>query len=182
MNIKNCPKVYKPSDDSYLLLKNIKVKKNENVLDMGTGSGIIGISCAKNGANVTCADINPYAVELTEKNAGLNDVNIKVVESDLFEKIKGKFDVIVFNPPYLPTSNDERIDDEINSAWDGGEEGDKVILGFLRNFKRYLKKDGRCYLLVSSLNKKALKRIEELDGRLIAEKKLFFESLRVFQL
>ncbi|MBU4189759.1 MAG: methyltransferase [Candidatus Thermoplasmatota archaeon] len=182
MNIKNCPKVYKPSDDTFLMLKNIKIRNGENVLDMGTGSGIIGIHSAKLGANVTCADINPYAVELAEENAGLNNVDIKVVESDLFERIKGKFDVIVFNPPYLPTSNDERIDDEINFAWDGGKEGSQVIVGFLRNFKRYLKKDGRCYLLVSSLNKKALKRIEELDGKLIGEKKLFFESLRVFQL
>lgn len=182
MNIEYSPMVYKPSDDTFLMLKNIKIRKGENVLDMGTGSGIIGIHSAKLGANVTSADINPYAVELAEKNAGLNNVDIKVVESDLFERIKGKFDVIVFNPPYLPTSNDERMDDEINSAWDGGEEGDKVILGFLKNFRKYLKKNGRCYLLVSSLNKKALKRIEELNGKLIGEKKLFFESLKVFQL
>jgi release factor glutamine methyltransferase len=182
MNIENHPRVYEASDDSFLLLKNIKVKKGENVLDMGMGSGIIGIHLAKLGANVTCADINPCAVELSKKNAGLNNVKINVVQSNLFEKIKNRFDVIVFNPPYLPTSKNERVDDEINSAWDGGEEGDKVILGFLKNFKKYLKKNGRCYLLVSSLNKKALKKIEELDGGLIGEKKLFFESLKVFQL
>ena len=182
MNIEDSPMVYEPSDDTFLMLKNIKIGKGENVLDMGTGSGIIGIHCAKNGANVTSADINPYAVELAEKNAGLNNVDIKVVESDLFERIKGKFDVIVFNPPYLPTSKNERTDEEINSAWDGGKEGGQVVLGFLRNFRKYLKKNGRCYLLVSSLNKKALKRIEKLNGILIDEKKLFFESLKVFQL
>ena len=182
MKIENCPKVYSPSDDTFLLLKNIKIKKDENVLDMGTGSGIIGIHSAKLGANVTSADINPYAVELAEKNAGLNNVDIKVVESDLFERIKGKFDVIVFNPPYLPTSKNERMDDEINSAWDGGEEGDKVIFEFLKNFRKYLKKNGRCYILVSSLNKKVLKRIEKVNGKLIGEKKLFFEKLMVFQL
>lgn len=182
MNIEDSSMVYKPSDDTFLMLKNIKIRNGENVLDMGTGSGIIGIHCAKNGANVTSADINPYAVELAEKNAGLNNVDIKVVESDLFERIKGKFDVIVFNPPYLPTSKNERMDDESNSAWDGGKEGSKVILGFLKNFRKYLKRNGRCYLLVSSLNKKALKRIEELNGKLIDEKKLFFESLKVFQL
>jgi len=182
MNIEDSPMVYEPSDDTFLMLKNIKIGKGENVLDMGTGSGIIGISCAKLGANVTSADINPYAVELAEKNAGLNNVDIKVVESDLFERIKGKFDVIVFNPPYLPTSKNERTDEEINSAWDGGEEGSQVVLEFLKNFRKYLKKNGRCYLLVSSLNKKALKRIEKLNGILIGEKKLFFESLKVFQL
>lgn len=182
MNIESHPEVYKPSDDTFLMLKNIKIRNGENVLDMGTGSGIIGIHCAKNGANVTSADINPYAVELAEKNAGLNNVDIKVVESDLFERIKGKFDVIVFNPPYLSTSKNERMDDEINSAWDGGKEGSQVVLGFLKNFRKYLKRNGRCYLLVSSLNKKALKRIEKLNGILIGEKKLFFESLKVFQL
>ncbi len=204
MNIKNHPKVYKPSDDTFLLLENIKVRKDENVLDMGTGSGIIGIHSAKLGANVTCADINPCSVALCRKNAELNNVDVKVVETNLFEKIDKKcdgkvpctfpsilgicgansvrFDVIVFNPPYLPTSENEKIDDEINYAWDGGEEGDEVTLRFLKNFKKYLKKNGRCYLLVSSLNKKALKKIEELDGKLIDEKRLFFESLMVFQL
>ncbi len=182
MNIENHSKVYKSSDDTFLLLKNIEIKKGEDVLDMGTGSGIIGISCAKNGANVTCVDINPYAVALCRRNAELNNGDVKGVESDLFEKIKGRFDVIVFNPPYLPTSKNERIDDEINSAWDGGEDGSDVTLRFLNSFKKYLKKNGRCYLLVSSLNKKALKKIEELDGKLTAEKKMFFEKLMVFLL
>ena len=182
MNIEDSPMVYKPSDDTFLMLKNIKVRNGENVLDMGTGSGIIGIHSAKLGANVTSADINPYAVELAEKNAGLNNVKINVIQSNLFEKINNKFDVIVFNPPYLPTSKNERMDDEINSAWDGGEEGSQVVLEFLKNFRKYLKKNGRCYLLVSSLNKKALKRIEKLNGILIGEKKLFFEKLMVFQI
>ena len=182
MNIESHPEVYEPSDDTFLMLKNIKIRNGENVLDMGTGSGIIGIHSAKLGANVTSADINPYAVKLAKKNAGLNNVDIKVVESDLFEGIKGKFDVIVFNPPYLPTSKNERINEEINSAWDGGKEGSQVILGFLKNFRKHLKKNGRCYLLISSLNKKALKKIEELNWKLIDEKKLFFESLKVFQL
>ena len=90
MNIEGSPMVYEPSDDTFLMLKNIKIGKGENVLDMGTGSGIIGIHCAKNGANVTSADINPYAVELAEKNAGLNNVKINVIQSNLFEKINNK--------------------------------------------------------------------------------------------
>ena len=86
--------------------------KDKNVLELGAGSGLISVYCAKLKANVTASDINPIAVENINQNAKLNSVNIKVVESDLFEGIEAKvFDYIIINPPYYPKNpnNDEEF-------------------------------------------------------------------------
>ena len=71
---------------------------------MGCGSGIVSIFCASLGAECFAADINPAAVKTAKENAELNGFGnkIQVVESNLFENIKDKFDVIFFNPPYYP--------------------------------------------------------------------------------
>ncbi|MFB6215986.1 MAG: methyltransferase, partial [Candidatus Aenigmatarchaeota archaeon] len=71
-------------------------------LDIGTGSGILAVTMAKKGAEVVAADINPEALEAARDRADQEDTDIKLVESDLFENIEEEFDLIVFNPPYLP--------------------------------------------------------------------------------
>lgn len=99
------PGVYPPSEDSDLLLLSMTVKPGECVLDMGAGSGILAIEAARAGGVVTAADISQAAVECTRENARNNGVEVKVVRSDLFSHpdLAGRFDVILFNPPYLPT-------------------------------------------------------------------------------
>jgi len=85
---------------------------DKNILELGAGSGLISVYCAKLKANVTASDINPIAVENINKNAKLNSVNIKVVESDLFDRIETKeFNFIIINPPYYPKNpnNDEEF-------------------------------------------------------------------------
>jgi release factor glutamine methyltransferase len=74
-----------------------------------------------------------------------------VVRTDLFTSIRGSFDLVLFNPPYLPTQPEERIDDWLEYALDGGKSGRAVIERFARNVGDVLAPGGRILLLISSL-------------------------------
>ncbi len=93
--------VYAPSDDTFLLLSAIDLKGDERVLELGTGSGIIGLHCARAGARVTVTDISKDAVTNARHNTELNGLYISIIHTDLFSGLRGRFDVMIFNPPYL---------------------------------------------------------------------------------
>lgn len=138
--------VYKPEADTYLLLDAAReeVKAGDHVLEIGTGSGLIAAELAK-GTGVVATDINPHAVLCARKRG------VDVVQSDLFCGIRSSFDLIVFNPPYLPTQPEERIDDWLEHALDGGLNGRVVIERFSADVSRVLAPGGRILLLISSL-------------------------------
>ncbi len=176
--------VYEPDDDTFFLLENINAKKTDTVLEIGIGTGIVSLFLAKIAGNVTGVDINPAAVRLAGKNAELNSItNVKIFKSDLFEKIRGKFDLIVFNLPYVPT--EEKIDETIALAWDGGADGRKVTDRFLKQAIVHIKNNGRIVVVDSSLsNHKNTIEFLEKNGfcaKILAEKKLFFETLYVIE-
>lgn len=84
----------------YLRTQDIESKR---ILELGAGSGLISIFCAKKGAHVTSTDISPIAVSAIIENAYINGVSIEVIQSDLFEKLQERtFDYIIINPPYYP--------------------------------------------------------------------------------
>ena len=116
--------VYNPAEDSYLLLKAVEVNK-EILLDMGTSTGIIALHAAKAGALVTAVDNNPGAIINTQHNAFCNNLEICVVHSDLFSKVTGSFDLVTFNPPYLPSQY-------THDPWEGGPDGVSVMRRFSR--------------------------------------------------
>jgi release factor glutamine methyltransferase len=92
--------------------------EGKNILDLGTGSGILALYAAQRGAKVTASDINPQAIENTIYNSKLNSLSINIIQSDLFDNIKSqKYDIIVINPPYYP-KNPQKEDDY---AWYCGE-------------------------------------------------------------
>lgn len=95
--------VYQPSDDSHLLMDNIVPRGR--ILEVGTGSGIVAIALAKKGHDVVATDINPQALLAVRRNAAANGVDgrVNVVRADLLNGIRGPFDTVVFNPPYLPS-------------------------------------------------------------------------------
>jgi len=90
---------------------------NKKVLDLGTGSGMLAIALARQGANVTAVDINQIAVECTMVNAKNNQVSIDTFRSDLFSEIKDVFDFVFINPPYYP----KPIKTPSDLAWYCGE-------------------------------------------------------------
>jgi release factor glutamine methyltransferase len=138
--------VYQPEADTHLLLDAARkeVKPGDRILEVGTGSGLISRELAKV-SGVVATDINPHAV-LCARKAGID-----VVRTDLFAGIRGFFDLILFNPPYLPTQPEERMDDWLEYALDGGESGRAVIERFARNIGDVLAPGGRILLLISSL-------------------------------
>ncbi|MDI6730748.1 MAG: methyltransferase, partial [Candidatus Altarchaeum sp.] len=149
------PDVYEPSDDSYLLadiLKNYKNLQYKDVLDIGTGTGILAIIAAQKGASVIGADINDKVLEIAKNNANLNNVKIEFRKSDLFENINEKFDLVVFNSPYLPVN--DKINGMIERAWN--DDGTKEK--FFEEINAHLKNDGKFLILLSSLTKISLER------------------------
>lgn len=174
------PEVYPPSEDSILLIESLDVKEGERILEIGPGSGVVSIHCAKNGCIVTAADINPHAVECTALNSERNGVDIDVIHSDLYENVDGVFDTIVFNLPYLPVEEDG----ELEKAWSGGPDGIGPLPGLLEGADEHLERGGRIVIVVSSLMDQD--RLDDLISRyevkMTGELPLFFEKLSVLEL
>lgn len=174
------PDVYPPSDDSILFIQSLNVRKGEKVLEIGCGSGVVSIHCAKNGCIVTSGDINPKAVELTKRNAGENGVHITVVETDVYSNIEGRFDTILFNLPYLPVDEDGLL----ARSWSGGPDGLGPFPDLLDGSSDHLNPEGRIVVVISSLmDTQALwDLLDDYDVESIGELKLFFEKLAVLEI
>ncbi|MBI4116793.1 methyltransferase [Candidatus Pacearchaeota archaeon] len=175
--------IYSPSEDSFLLSevleKNLPkmLSKNPNLflLEVGSGSGINLETALKSDVkkeNIFSCDINVSAVKQC-KISGFN-----CIKSDLFEKIRGKYDVIIFNPPYLPRDSREPKSSRLSTT--GGKNGSEIINRFLKDAKKFLKKNGKIFF-VSSIMTKGIN-FEGYKKKKIAEKKLFFEKLFVWEL
>lgn len=169
--------VYYPNDDSFLMLDaiaDVAVEAKE-VLDLGTGSGILGLFCAMRGALVTVADIDEIAVRQALKAAKSLGVRLMPRVSDLFSNVSGKFDLVLFNPPYLPSS--EIADGTI----DGGPNGTTLAKRFLHDLPNHLKEYGTALLLLSSLNEPTslIDEHPEIHFSLAKKRALFFEELQV---
>ena len=180
IDIAEDPDVYPPSDDSILLVESLDVRPGERVLEVGCGSGVVSIHCARNGCDVTAVDVNPKAVELARRNAEANGVSFPISESDVYGNVEGRFDAIVFNLPYLP------VDEEglLAKAWSGGPDGLGPLPRLLEGAPDHLNPDGRVVVVVSSLiEPQALhEALSGYDIRTLGELKLFFEKLSVLEI
>ena len=182
------PTVYGPREDSVLLAESISASdvKGKSCIDIGCGSGIQSINLAMKGAaKVLAVDVNEKAVENAIHNAkklGFDKI-ITAVQSDLFGNVKKdldwKYDLIVFNPPYLESESIEERE------LDGGKEGREVLDRFLEKAGELLNANGKIYFLQSSLNgidetEQLLKKLGFI-GKIVARKGIFFEELVVFK-
>ena len=140
--------IYFPSEDTFLLIKAAlaEVQPTDRVLEIGTGSGAVAKSVMDVAPNTLAVEINPHAVAYAREVNG-----VKVIRGDLFEPVTGEFDLILFNAPYLPTSPEERGNDWLEYALDGGTTGREVVERFLTKAPAYLSTCGRILLLISSL-------------------------------
>ena len=134
---------------SRFMAKHLELKPEDYVLDMGTGSGILAVKAARVAAKVVAVDINTEAVKYARKNVKANGMEgrVDVLEGDLFEPVKGgmKFDVILFNPPYLEGIPEIPID---HALFDPGQ---MLIRRFLLEAKGFLKPYGYVQILYSSI-------------------------------
>jgi len=187
--------IYPPAEDSYFLSEILKkeipklLKENFNIkfLEIGTGSGIQLETAHNLGVkkeNIYSCDINPDAV----KHCNLLGYNC--IHSDLFEAFKGRlnvkgnlvplrFNIIIFNPPYLPEDN---YDQEKDTS--GGKKGDETVLKFLQQAKNYLASEGKIFLLLSSrtLIDRINKELKNYNKKFLGNEKLFYEELFVWEL
>ncbi len=172
------PLVYRPAEDSLLLLASVRVEPGERFLEVGTGTGLVALHAAARTLAVA-TDANREAVRLARVNAHRNGLRLGVVLTHLMAGVRGPFDAIAFNPPYL----EGPARDELDRAWQGGPQGSDVSLRFLADLDRVLSPQGRAYLLLSRANAAARQDAESrFRVHVAASKRLFFEELEVLEL
>jgi release factor glutamine methyltransferase len=140
--------VYQPEADTYLMLRaaRAEARTGDLVLEIGTGSGLIASELLQTGGlKVIATDINPHAAAASKRRG------VEVIRTDCVSGLCSRFDLIIFNPPYLPTQPEERLDDWLEYALDGGVNGRDVIERFAADAGRILAPSGRILLLVSAL-------------------------------
>jgi len=177
--------VYQPAEDSYLMSRILKeqvpdlIRQNSDLkfLEIGAGSGIHLETASSSGIkkeNIFSSDIDKKSV------SHCSSLGFNCIHSDLFENISGKYDLIIFNPPYLP--EDAREPKSSRLATTGGKKGNEIILRFLESAKNYLKIDGKIFLITSSLAENV--NFEKLgyNAKEIGCEKLFFERLCIWEL
>ena len=172
------PEVYRPADDSFLLLRAVSVAPGERFLDVGTGTGLVALHAARI-TTAVATDVTPDAVALARHNARRSGVALEVVWTDLMAGIKGPFDVVAFNPPYL----EGRATSALERAWDGGADGSEVSVRFLNDLPRILSPSGRAYVVLSRENARAREVADAMYRvAVLGSKPLFFERLDALEL
>ena len=202
--------VYPPSDDTYLILDYFKkrltneyfdgldIETIKNIVDIGTGTGIIAIflqlltkKYIKFKPKIYASDTLQDSIDCAKINQGLNNIDnqITLIKSNLFdsfpEALKQAFDIIIFNPPYLPSS--ELVEQEekkapIDHSWNGGTNGYEVFTNFLKDVKEFMHPKGCSIYYISSsrVDLMDLNSIIEKNGftNIILDKKhVFFEDI-----
>jgi release factor glutamine methyltransferase len=178
LSLEICNGVYEPAEDTFLLARSINAYGK--TLEIGSGSGLISIYLAKKGYNVQCTDINQEAVECIFRNQKNNSVSFPCIRSDLFSEVQGIYDVIIFNPPYLPT------DDNMSNSeqWNGGDDGFQVTGKFLMDAEKHLSENGSIFIILSSLTniEKLIKKFDNYSFEKIGEEHFFFETIFSYKL
>jgi len=185
VTIETGPEVYDPAEDTMLLSDNMTVGKGDTVLEIGVGSGYVSLIASEDAEFVVGTDTNIHAVKLAKSNARLNSAaNVEFILADLFGPISGQFDLVLFNPPYLPEI--ENVEHRgIDSSWNGGKNGREVTDRFLKRVADHLNESGRVLIVQSSMsdpNKtEEVLLAQSLKVRTIAERRLFFETLHLIE-
>ena len=151
-------RTYKPSEDSILLLETIKSydKTFERALEVGCGSGfvIINLPLEEKVKRGVAIDIDDDAIFITKVNSFLNGVykRLKVIKSNLLEGLKEKnFDLVFFNPPYLP-KDEYLLDDKLDLWTIGGNKGNEKAKAFVEQAINLISENGKVLVLLSSLS------------------------------
>ena len=178
-------------ETEYLVEKTInyakKLKEPLDILDIGTGSGAIAITLAKHlNSKVIATDISEKALEIAQKNAKRNNTQITFKQSDILKNVKGKFDIIISNPPYI--SKDETIDplvknNEPSLALYADNKGLYFYEEILKNIKPYLKEKSIIAFEIGMTQSKDITKITQKylpKAKIITEKDLTGKDRYIF--
>ncbi|KAF7270584.1 hypothetical protein GWI33_016475 [Rhynchophorus ferrugineus] len=194
-NLNDFPDVYEPSEDTHLFIdalekdmKHIINSKPTLACEIGCGSGVLIAALAKilkSTCCYFCTDINPKACIATTRTAKMNKVPLECTRMDLTTNLKCKFDIILFNPPYVLTEELEIFGCGLNRAFAGGLRGRSVTDRLLNNLNDILSDNGVCYLLL--LKENNIGEIGEKMGekgfkiKLVIQRKIPGEHLFVYK-
>ncbi|MFJ8636294.1 HemK2/MTQ2 family protein methyltransferase [Streptomyces sp. NPDC093568] len=146
--------VYPPQTDTRLLRRAMRretITARTDVLDLGTGSGLLAIEAARLGGRVTAVDISRWALAVTWCNALLNGRTLRVRHGDLASAVPGRrFDLVVANPPYVPAPG-QAPPRGIARAWDAGPDGRRLIDRICDSAPRVLRPTGTLLMVHSHL-------------------------------
>jgi release factor glutamine methyltransferase len=186
ISVKVNPTVFHPGFffSTKLLLKFLSNRqlKNKKILELGAGTGLISLHCAKQGAIVTATDISHPALQNIKENAEINRVDITIIHSDLFANVSpNNFDIIIINPPYYP----KKIETEKDYAWFCGENFEY----FQRLFYQISKQSNILSEILIILSEdceiskiKAIAREQQLELVMVHKKKILGEWNYIFHL
>lgn len=179
-----------PQSDTEILVEEVlqllKQNVSKKILDICTGSGAIAISIAKMQENstVTASDISEEAINIARKNSVDNNTDIEFVLSNMFEKINGKFDIIVSNPPYIEENVISTLPKEVQKepyiALSGGEDGLKFYRIIAKEGKKFLNANG--YIAVEigyNQKEKVIELFEKEEYKEVYSKKDFGGNDRI---
>jgi len=176
---------YEPAEDSFMLLgAALAVAPRPGAaLEIGTGCGLVAIMLVRAGFHfVVATDVSAQAIRCARANASRLAPDVHLVASDVFSAIKGSFDLVLFNPPYLPveTGGSEEV------AWAGGGTGRDLIDRFIAGVAPHLRKGGCALLVQSSLDglgrSRTMATQAGLGFHVLERESFFFESLYVVRL
>ena len=145
------PAVLIPRSDTEVLVEEIcrRIPRGGSLLDLCTGSGCIGISLKLLNRNyeVTASDLSEAALAVAGKNAASLGANLLFIQSDLFEQVPGRYDMIVSNPPYISVDEIQTLAPEVKEhdpygALCGGEDGLDFYRRIVKEAKSYLNQKG----------------------------------------
>lgn len=176
--------MYRPAEDTFFMADIVKNYRGNFALEVGIGSGYLTGSLCSNFDFVIGTDIKFDSIVYANSVTLCNYSNKLLICTSLGSALKFKFDLIISNPPYLPTDTEE-ISFEDNAIY-GGKEGIEFTLQFLNSILPLLKENGKILLLRSSLSN--IKKMDDLIGdlfyrnRVLARKNLFFESLEIVEI
>ncbi len=143
----------RPETEEMVMMAVAAAEDNSHILDLCTGSGAIAIATykelRKRGKNckMTAVDISEDALALAKENAKDNDADVLFIHSDLFTRLRGRFDLIISNPPYVPSAEIETLQTEVRDyeprlALDGGEDGLDFYRKIAANVSKYINRGG----------------------------------------
>ncbi len=172
--------LYEPGEDTFLLASVLPNYRLGRVLEIGTGTGYITAAAAKKAKHILAVDVDSKAVKYCREHHKLDHVTFR--QSDLFSRVSGRYDTIIFNPPYLPYDKREPKQSQLVTM--GGKHGYELLTKFIAKSPSFLTAHGRILIVFSSLTNK--QKVDEaiistmLEKKQVVSRKIPFEELFVY--